>query len=168
MAQPAPTDATMPDVPPAAPTPQPSTATTTTPSTAPSKKEKKRKAKPAAPPAPTPLTLRNPPWTYLHLTSHTSPTDPTPLDALTARTRLTAALQQFLGLTGAAISIDVLKLEGQDVWIRVPREDGGAVVAAVSGWVGGDEGRRVGWKVRGRDEWLGRLVGGSGEDLFGG
>lgn len=52
------------------------------------------------------------------------------------------------------------------MWIRVPREDGSAVVAAVSGWVGGSGRESVGWRVRGKGEWLERLVGGDGRDLF--
>lgn len=57
--------------------------------------------------------------------------------------------------------------------MRVPRGDGSAVVAAVSGWVGGGGGGGggtegvVGWRVRGRGQWLGGLVGGDGGDLFG-
>ncbi|KAL8843145.1 MAG: hypothetical protein Q9170_000275 [Blastenia crenularia] len=54
-----------------------------------------------------------------------------PIDILTARTFLTAALQQYLGLAGTAIAIDFLKVEGSDVWVRVPREDGAAVVGAI-------------------------------------
>ncbi|KAF1990664.1 hypothetical protein K402DRAFT_369481 [Aulographum hederae CBS 113979] len=127
-------------------------------------------------------TLRSPTWTYLHLTLYTSHPSSDPfqppstttasasssedLDPLTARTHLTAALRQFLGLTGLAIPIDILKVEGCDVWIRVPREEGAAVRAAVSGWVGRGDGVGVGWKVKAYGEWLGGLRGG-GEDLFG-
>jgi len=59
-----------------------------------------------------------------------------------------------------------LHLKEKEVWIRVPREDGSAVVAAVSGWVGGSGRESVGWRVRGKGEWLERLVGGDGRDLF--
>lgn len=54
--------------------------------------------------------------------------------------------------------------------MRVPRGDGSAVVAAVSGWVGGGSGGGtdgVGWRVKGRGQWLGGVVGGDGGDLFG-
>lgn len=104
------------------------------------------------------------PWLYLHLELH-GPTTTTSddLDALTARTYLTSALSQFLGLTGAAIPVDILHLRGREVWVRVARGDGSAVVAAVSGWVGQGS---VGWRVRGRGAWLGGLVGGDGGDLF--
>lgn len=85
------------------------------------------------------------------------------MDILTARTYLTAALQQFLGMTGTAIPIDFLKVEGREVWVRVPREDGAAVVEAVSGWVGGES---VGWRVKGKGDWLGTVVAGTGKELF--
>jgi ribonuclease P/MRP protein subunit POP8 len=104
------------------------------------------------------------------------------LDALTARTHLTAALSQFLGLAGTAISVDILKIEstplkrrdadhdgrgGVYLWIRVPREDASAVVAAVSSWIGGESsGAEVAWRVCSKGNYLGGLVFGSGGDLF--
>lgn len=51
-----------------------------------------------------------------------------------------------------------------EFWIRVPREDGDQVVAAVSGWVG-REGQVL--RVRGRGEWLGGLVGGLRDEVWG-
>ena len=65
-------------------------------------------------------------------------------------------------MTGTAIPIDILKVEGRDVWVRVPREDGRAVVEAGSGWVN----EAVTWRVKGKSEWLGGLVAGNGRDLF--
>jgi len=84
-----------------------------------------------------------------------------PLDPLTARTYLTSALSQFLGLMGTAIPLDILKLEQvpvpssssstststsstrttqttkyQFLWLRVARDDAAVVVAALSSWVG--------------------------------
>lgn len=116
-------------------------------------------------------TIKTPPWTYIHLSLMTS--DPTlitstPLDLLTARSYLTTALTQFLGLSGSAISIDFLKLDAGDakegrlgeVWIRVPRKDAGVFLAAVGGWVSGSG---VGWKVLGWSNWLAALQGGSTE-----
>ena len=114
-------------------------------------------------------TFRHSPYTYLHLSllilpntnplSHqsTQSSSNTPLDDITALSHLTAALQQSLGLTGTAIPIDILKIENQDVWIRVPYDDGSAVMAAVSQWSSPAKG--VGWRVRGRSVWLGGLVG---------
>lgn len=74
----------------------------------------------------------------------------------------------------------MLRIEKQDVWIRVPRQDLGAVVASVGGWVGWldggslglEEGNvQVGWRVKGKGEWLGTIgcVGdGGGSELFAG
>lgn len=103
------------------------------------------------------------------------------LDPLTARTYLTSALSQFLGLIGTAISIDILRIEHNNtssgkgrefLWIRVPREDAAGVVGAVSSWVGststsssGDEGS-VAWRVCAKGNFLGAVVHGSGEDVF--
>ena len=113
------------------------------------------------------ITIRNPPYTYLHLilliSTPASSSHP-PLDLLTARTYLTTALSQYLGLTGTAIPIDFLKVEGRSVWIRVPREDGVALVGALSQRVGnkGD----VSWRVKAKGEWLGSVVAGNGDHLF--
>lgn len=104
-----------------------------------------------------------------------------PLDALTARTYLNSAFSQFLGLSGTAISVDILKIEStppenigasvkQLLWIRVPRQDARAVVTALSSWVGGDRSGQdtgsVAWKVCAKGNFLGALVAGSGGDLF--
>lgn len=118
------------------------------------------------------FTIRSPPWTYIQMTLLTSGSipstdvqDPAPevsVDAISAHLHLQSALQQFLGLHGTTIPIDILKHEKQDVWVRVPREDGSAVVAAVGGWVGkGGEG----WRVKGWNSW-GPVVEGNGMDLF--
>ncbi|KAH1273018.1 hypothetical protein KXX33_009189 [Aspergillus fumigatus] len=133
------------------------------------------------------FTSRNPPWTYLKLQLITQPltsTTQTTLDPLTARTHLTAALAQFLGLTGTAIPLDILKItqEGQaqtpTIWIRVPRSDAAAVVTALSSWIGGPPGGgsksatatasagSVAWRVCAKGNYLGAVVHGSGGDLF--
>ncbi|KAK2770681.1 hypothetical protein FQN52_007280 [Onygenales sp. PD_12] len=123
------------------------------------------------------FTSRKPPWSYLQLELITQPTSTlptaTPLDALTARTYLTSALSQFLGVSGTSISIDILKIErtstGQNIlWIRVPRDDAAAVVTAVSSWIGsgGQTGSNVSWRIRAKGGFLGSLVGGTGKDLF--
>ncbi|KAI9799714.1 MAG: hypothetical protein M1825_004449 [Sarcosagium campestre] len=111
-------------------------------------------------------TIRNPPWSYLHLELiSTAPSSPA-LDELTTRTNLTAALSQFLGLTGTAIPIDILKVEEQRCWVRVPTADLPAVVAAVGGWTGRAEGAaEVGWRVVDKGKWLGELLGARAEQL---
>lgn len=125
---------------------------------------------------PSTLTLRNPPWSYIHLAHLPSPNnnnndnnnaDPTTnLDALTAHIQITSALNQFFGLHGAAVPVDVLNLRGREVWIRVPAGDRSALVAAVGGWVGkGGEG----WRVVGWSSWSAGAESGreDGRDLFG-
>ncbi|EEH46065.2 uncharacterized protein PADG_02215 [Paracoccidioides brasiliensis Pb18] len=132
------------------------------------------------------FTSRKPPWSYLKLQLITQPSLPssspsTPLDEITARTYLTTALSQFLGISGTSISIDILKIEnstdnhstGQEnnnniVWIRVPRDDVAAVVAAVSSWIGDGSqvGSSVSWRIRAKGSFLGALIGGTGRELF--
>ncbi|EGD87829.1 hypothetical protein A7C99_1892 [Trichophyton rubrum] len=129
------------------------------------------------------LTSRKPQWAYLHLElvsasdsiAKASSTSMAP-DPLTAKTYLTAALSQYLGLSGTAIPVDILKLgsrlgqpDGKSVWIRVPYEDAAAVTAAMSSWIGADSGSgssNVAWRVVSRRSHLGALIGGSGKELF--
>ncbi|CAK48803.1 uncharacterized protein AlacWU_02906 [Aspergillus niger] len=127
------------------------------------------------------FTSRTPTWTYLKLQLVTNPpsTSTSPLDPLTARTYLSAALSQFLGLMGTTIPLDILKVSpppsssssteggktggsGSTVWARVPRDDAAAVVAALSSWIGGSTGTNtngggdaaggssVAWRLNGR------------------
>ncbi|APA07833.1 hypothetical protein SS1G_00567 [Sclerotinia sclerotiorum 1980 UF-70] len=113
------------------------------------------------------ITITSPLFSYIHLELQTSSLKKPQLDDITAKSYMTSALTQFLGLHGSAISIDILKTEGKDVWIRVMREDASALVAALGGWVkrlgNGDE--QVGWRVKGRANWLGGLVGEEGIEL---
>jgi ribonuclease P/MRP protein subunit POP8 len=112
------------------------------------------------------FTIRNPRWSYAHLQHLSSSTQtPADLDAVTAHLHLSAAMSQFLGLYGSAVPIELLKLEGQDVWIRIPADDRSALVAAVGGWVSRQgEGWRVkGWSSWGVDATAGRT---GGQDLF--
>lgn len=141
---------------------QPTTrASNTTTSTTTSKKKRKKKNSQLY--ILTQTTLRQPQWTYIHL-RHKPATKPPypPLDAVTAHLHINAALQQFLGLHGSAIAFDILKIEEQDVWIRVQREDERAVVAAVGGWISnkGEGSYVVGWGCWGVEG------GGDGRDLF--
>ncbi|BDD62076.1 hypothetical protein MAP00_007068 [Monascus purpureus] len=136
------------------------------------------------------FTTRNPSWTYLKLQLVYQPGTPTaiknqPLDVLTARTYLTSAFSQFLGISGTAISVDILKIDSpaftaatvspdmnpqKDVWIRVPRQDARAVVTALSSWVGNNKSVQnagsVAWRVCAKGNFLGALVAGSGGNLF--
>jgi len=114
------------------------------------------------------FTIRKPFWAYIHLAllvprSQTSQPTP-PVDAITAHLHLQSALGQFLGLHGTAIPFDILKLGDQDVWIRVPKPDVNAVVAAVGGWIG--KGGH-GWRVKVWNCWGPKATGSGGKDLFG-
>ena len=102
------------------------------------------------------ITLRHPPYTYLHLSPITTATSTPPLDTVTVLSYLQSALTQYLGLHGAAIPIDVLKVEDQNAYIRMPYNDGSAVVAAVSQWQSRDG--KMGLRVKGRSAWLGGLL----------
>ena len=107
-------------------------------------------------------TVRAVPFAYFHLTLVSPHNISDPLDDITVRTYLTSALNQFLGITGTAIPIDILKVDGRDVWIRAPAEDSKAVTEAVSGWIGSD----VTWRICGSGSWLGGVVYGSGRQAF--
>lgn len=141
-------------------------------------------------PAPTTLTLKNPPFAYAHLTllnpptsstlsssSSSSSTVPThTLDALQVRSYLTTALRQFLGDTGAAIPVDILRLEPHAAWVRVPRADLAAFAAGVTAFGGitvrqqqqpgdgqGQGQQKMVLGVEACGDWLGALVGRGGE-----
>ena len=126
--------------------------------------KKKRKKRTPKPHILSQITLRDPPWSYIRLQHLTSSAQPSDLDAVTAHLHLTAALSQFLGLHGTAIPFDILKLEGQDVWIRLPHDDSSAVIAAVGGWVSASG---EGWRVKGLSSWdASAQFKDSGQDLF--
>lgn len=113
----------------------------------------------------TTTTIRLPPWFYLKLQLIKDPLvkSPISLDNLTVKRYLSAALGQFLGLTGESIPMDILKVEENTAWVRVAREDGSAVLAAVGGWIGGGErDGMVKFRVRASGNWLGALVGNEG------
>lgn len=112
------------------------------------------------------FSIRSPTWSYIRL-QHLHSTSVKPaeaLDGVTAHLHLTAALSTFLGLHGSAIPIDILKIEDQDLWIRVPSEDRAALIAAVGGWIGGSG---SGWRVKGWSCWDVNAFGkDGGQDLF--
>ncbi|KAM4056033.1 hypothetical protein HRG_002957 [Hirsutella rhossiliensis] len=90
-------------------------------------------------------TIKAPPFSYAHLELYTDrgPDDnggAAELDNLQVRSYCTAALRQFLGLTGVAISVDILKVEGSECWVRVPRPHLGSFAAAITAWKGTSEG----------------------------
>ncbi|RAR13199.1 hypothetical protein DDE83_003455 [Stemphylium lycopersici] len=99
-------------------------------------------------------TFRKASWCYLHLvlvtpsalgtSTASNPAPPTPdISPVQASLALLSALRSYLGTTGTAIPMDILKTSGRNVWVRVPRGDARGVRAAVSGWVGSVEGAEL-------------------------
>ncbi|KAI0840006.1 hypothetical protein F5Y06DRAFT_245786 [Hypoxylon sp. FL0890] len=110
-------------------------------------------------------TIRAPRFSYAHLEVSTTSADPVELDALQVRSYCTSALKQFLGATGVGIPLDILKVEGKDCWLRMPREDLGAFSAAITAWQGSyQDGSHYSFRIQGCSDWLGALVGRDGED----
>ncbi|KAB5563394.1 hypothetical protein GE09DRAFT_781079 [Coniochaeta sp. 2T2.1] len=120
------------------------------------------------------LTLTSPPFAYAHLQLSTNPppSSAPQLDNLQLTAYLTAALRQFLGDHGAAVSTDILKVSGGDCWVRLPRQDLGLFAAAVTAYPGttttaqGLGGGTTGLLLRlvGAGDWLGLVVGRDGEE----
>ncbi|KAI1169216.1 hypothetical protein F5B18DRAFT_646073 [Nemania serpens] len=109
--------------------------------------------------------IRTPLHSYAHLelsgdNSSEMDTRAEELGALQVKSYCTAALKQFLGATGMAIPLDILKVEGQSCWLRLPRDDLGAFAAAITAWQGtAQDGVHSIFRIRGCSDWLGALVG---------
>lgn len=114
-------------------------------------------------------TIRSPPFSYAHMelvTEEGAGRDTQRrLDELQVKAYCTAALRQFLGLTGAAIPVDVLLARGAECWVRVPREDLASLSAAITAWRGTTEdGARCLLRLKQCSDWLGSMVGSDGQD----
>lgn len=82
------------------------------------------------------------------------------LDPLQIRSYCTAALKQFLGATGAGIPLDLLKIDGRQFWMRLPREDLGLFAAALAAWSSTDQdGATTVLRLCASGNWLGSLIG---------
>ncbi|KAI1659047.1 hypothetical protein F4813DRAFT_37276 [Daldinia decipiens] len=111
------------------------------------------------------VTIKTPRYSYAHLELFSASADPGVLDALQVRSKCTSALKQFLGTTGLGMPLDILKVEGKDCWLRVPRDDLAAFSAAITAWQGSyQDGLHSSLRIRGCSDWLGALVGRDGED----
>lgn len=116
-------------------------------------------------------TAKSASFSYIHLQLLTTPSanttsaaDPE-LDNLQLSAYCTSALRQFLGLTGAAVPVDILKVHGADGWVRVPRQDLSLFAAAVTAWRGEvDDGELRALRVVQCADWLGAMVGHDGQD----
>ncbi|KND93524.1 hypothetical protein TOPH_01727 [Tolypocladium ophioglossoides CBS 100239] len=110
-------------------------------------------------------TIKSPPFSYVRLELVTDGPDNSELDNLQVKSYCTAALRQFLGITGAAISMDILKAEGSECWVRVPRQDLGSFAAAITAWKGTNEGgTQCLLRIKQCSDWLGMMVGTTGQD----
>lgn len=108
-------------------------------------------------------TIRQPQFAYVYLELISDPMNKFPVDIITFSSHLSSAFKQFLGLTGSAIPVDILKVEGRECWIRIPRDDLSTVIAAVTGWLGNDgRGEQLAWKIKGSGSWLIRIAGSRG------
>jgi len=105
--------------------------------------------------------IKAPPYSYAHLEfCNAGPPTPEELDMLQVRSFCTAALKQYLGATGMAMPLDILKLEGRSCWLRLPRDDLAAFTAAITSWQGTvQDGIHSTFRIRGCSDWLGALVG---------
>lgn len=106
-------------------------------------------------------TIKTPAFSYINLSlQSSSPTPPPVLDDLSVRSYLSTALNHLLGLTGSAISIDIMMVEDKECWIRVPREDLAAVLAATGQWQA-DFGapNRMAWHLKASGNFLGSVAG---------
>lgn len=105
----------------------------------------------------TTFTFRHPPYAYIYLIAKSlSTTTQVDLDTVTAQVYLRSALSQFLGLTGTAIQLDLMKVQGREIWLRVARQDASSVIAAVSQWA--STGQGVSLQVKARGTWLGAVM----------
>lgn len=113
-------------------------------------------------------TISRPPFAYaqIEVVHNQAPTDGgnsssvEVLDALQARSYCDAALKQFLGATGAAMPLDLLKLDESQFWVRLPREDLGLFAAALAAWSSVSRGgTATALRLKASGNWLGSLVG---------
>ncbi|KAG5943370.1 hypothetical protein E4U60_006697 [Claviceps pazoutovae] len=106
------------------------------------------------------IPLAEQPWSYAYLELATDGLQTIKLDDLMVKSYMTAALTQFLGLTGSAIPIDILKAQDSTCWVRLPREDMDSFAAAITAYRGSREGdTQYVLRMKGSSNWLGLLLG---------
>ncbi|OHE93178.1 hypothetical protein CORC01_11495 [Colletotrichum orchidophilum] len=113
-------------------------------------------------------TIKTPAFSYAHLeliSDSPRSQETLELDNLQVRSYCSAALSQFLGATGSAIPIDILKVEAAQCWLRVPRQDLSPFAAAITAWAGvSDQGKRQVLRVKQCSDYLGAIVGTDGQE----
>lgn len=75
-------------------------------------------------------------FAYTHLSLATDSSEAIRFDEIQVIAYCNAALQQFLGLTGLAIRMEIVKADGTNFWVRVPRGDGNKFNAAITAYRG--------------------------------
>ncbi|PHH80308.1 hypothetical protein CDD82_1836 [Ophiocordyceps australis] len=109
--------------------------------------------------------IKKPLFSYAHLELLSKSGAPQPLDNLQVKAYCSAALRQFLGLTGAAMSMDILAIHGADCWVRVPHDCLASFSAALTAWRGSREnGSHCLLRVKHCSDWLGTMVGAEGQE----
>lgn len=106
-------------------------------------------------------TIAKPTFAYAHLELVTTDdeAEQATLDALEVRSWCAAALKRFLGVAGAGMPIDVLKVQGSESWVRMPREDLGRFAAAITAGPGINNGSSPAvLRIRASGNWLGSLL----------
>jgi ribonuclease P/MRP protein subunit POP8 len=108
-------------------------------------------------------TVRQPPYAYAQIKVDSGDSSVSAaLDPLLARSYCASALQRFLGITGSAITVDILKVDERagEFWVRVPRPDLGRFSAAITTWPGASQsGSSAVLRVVACGDWLGSLLG---------
>ncbi|KAI1809945.1 hypothetical protein GGS20DRAFT_236877 [Poronia punctata] len=101
------------------------------------------------------------PYAYVHLELlRPTASSSDKLDAIQVRSFCTVALKQFLGVTGIATPLDILKVEGHNCWLRIPQGNLSSFSAAITTWHGTtQDGLHSNLRIRGCSAWLGALVG---------
>ncbi|CAG9943201.1 unnamed protein product [Clonostachys rosea f. rosea IK726] len=111
-------------------------------------------------------TVKNPQFSYALLELVTDNED-AELDNLQVQSYCNTALRQFLGITGAAIPIDVLKVQGKECWVRVPQPELGAFAAGITAWRGTiEDGAQNILRLKQCSDYLGSMVGGYSQDTL--
>ncbi|KAJ2896740.1 uncharacterized protein MKZ38_005268 [Zalerion maritima] len=110
-------------------------------------------------------TIRSNTWGYAHLKmvpeGHINRLE---LDNLQAKSLCTSAFSQFLGISGTAISVDILKVANAELWVRLPGRDLSRFSAAVSAYRGSViSGNQYSLYIVACSEWLGALVSQEGQ-----
>ena len=107
--------------------------------------------------------IKSPPFSYVHLELITdAANDDAKLDQIQLKSYCNAALKQFMGLTGLAVAVDILKVHNCQGWVRVPRQDLSVFAGAITAWGGtSEDGKQTILMLKQCSDWLGTMVAGA-------